>query len=400
MGRIPCHRKIGLAIGDYANNYGTVLQAFATLKKVRDMGFDAEAINFNALKKSIRNRKLRYFAGKIFDSSIVREKGRILTRKLYKLVNREFKRNEAIKSKLFSDFRRKNITRSREFTSWDDLTRSCREYSAVIVGSDQVWLPSQIAADFFTLNFVPDDIKKISYASSFGVPYVEHFQEDKARKFLSRINYLSVREKSGQEIVKNLTGRDAELVCDPTMLLTRDEWDEISQSSKFIHNQDKYILCYFLGTNKWHREFARKLADITAMKIIALPCCDQYVRYDTNGYADETPYDITPQDFIRLIRNAEYICTDSFHGTIFSLIYGKKSLLFRRFSGKWTLSTNTRLESIAERMHIQERFVNPDDNIDHVLDRINNSFDYDVINHRVGEFRKSSLKFLINALEA
>lgn len=239
-----CPKKIGLAIGDYTNNYGTVLQAFATLKKVRDLGFDAEAINFDALKKSIRNRKLRYFAGKIFDSSIVREKGRILTRRLYKLVNREFKRNEAIRSKLFSDFRREYITRSREFTDWEDLTRSCREYSAVIVGSDQLWLPSQIAADFFTLNFVPDEIKKISYASSFGVPYVEKSQTEKARKFLSRINYLSVREKSGQEIVKNLTGRNAELVCDPTMLLTQNEWDKALSISKNTQMGGGYFLLF------------------------------------------------------------------------------------------------------------------------------------------------------------
>ena len=227
-----CRRKIGLALGDYANNYGTVLQAFATLKKVRDLGYDAEAINFNALKKTIRNRKLLYFAGKIFDSSIVKEKGRILIRKLHKMTDSEFRHNESIRSKLFSDFRKENITRSREFSDWEDLTRSCHEYSAVLVGSDQVWLPSQIAADFFTLNFVPDEIRKISYASSFGVSYVEKSQEEKARKFLSRINYLSVREKSGQDIIMHLTGRNAELVCDPTMLLTKNEWNECCQSVK------------------------------------------------------------------------------------------------------------------------------------------------------------------------
>ena len=227
-----CRRKIGLALGGYANNYGTVLQAFATLKKVRDLGFDAEAINFNALKKSIRNRKLRYFAGKIFDPSVVKEKGSIVMRKFQKMIHRDFRQNESVRSKLFSEFRKENITRSREFLDWEDLTRSCHEYSAVIVGSDQVWLPSQIAADFFTLNFVPDEVRKISYASSFGVSYVEKSQEEKARKFLSRINYLSVREKSGQDIIRQLTGRNAELVCDPTMLLTRNEWDEFCQSIK------------------------------------------------------------------------------------------------------------------------------------------------------------------------
>ena len=112
------------------------------------------------------------------------------------------------------------------------------------------------------------------------------------------------------------------------------------------------------------------------------------------------PYDISPAEFISLIKNAEYICTDSFHGTIFSLIYGKKSFLFRRFSGKWTLSTNTRLESIAERMQIQYRLVDVNDRVNDVLERINANFDAEILNQRVNDFRKSSLEFLINALEA
>lgn len=112
------------------------------------------------------------------------------------------------------------------------------------------------------------------------------------------------------------------------------------------------------------------------------------------------PYDISPFDFINLIRNAEYICTDSFHGTIFSLIYGKKSFMFRRFQGKWTLSTNTRLESIAERMKIQDRLVSIDDDVNETLERIKRNFDSDSLSMRVNEFRESSLEFLTNALEA
>ena len=223
-------RKIALALGDYANNYGTVLQAFATYHKISSMGYDAEMIDFTHLKKSIRNRKLKYFAGKLFDASVLHEKGLIALKKFHKLIHSGFRNGNSRRDKLFDEFRREKIKRSRKFNSWEDLSNSCREYSAVLVGSDQVWLPSQIAADYFTLNFVPDDIKKISYASSFGVSYVEKAQEDKARRFLSRINYLSVREQSGQEIIKKLTGRDAELVCDPTMLMTSDEWNTLAKT--------------------------------------------------------------------------------------------------------------------------------------------------------------------------
>lgn len=391
-------KKIALALGDYANNYGTVLQAFATYHKIKDLGFEAEMIDFSQLKKSIRNRKLRYFAEKIYDTSVIREKSQIVMRKLRKIFHPDFKRNSSQRDRLFDNFRHKNIKRSRPFTSWEDLSDSCREYSAVLVGSDQVWLPSQIAGDFFTLNFVPDDVKKISYASSFGVSYVEKSQEEKARKFLSRINYLSVREKSGQEIIKRLTGRNAELVCDPTLLLNSDEWDSVLlNNNNFVPKYDKYIFCYFLGVNEWHRKFAREFADKKGLRIIALPHLDQYINFDDNGWADDMPYDISPENFISLIKNAEYIFTDSFHGTMFSLNYGKKFFIFRRFSGKWTLSTNTRIESIADHLGIADRLFSENDTVDEMM---KSDFDSQAVNQRLEDFRESSLKFLCNALEA
>ena len=243
--------KIALALGDYANNYGTVLQAFATYRKISDLGYDAEAIDFTRLKKSIRNRKLRYFAGKILDASIVREKAvTAITSKFRRLTNSSYRHGLSRRGKLFADFRREMIRRSRPFTDWEDLSRSCREYSAVLVGSDQVWLPSQIAGDFFTLNFVPDDVKRVSYASSFGVSFTEPSQEDKARKFLARINHLSVREKSGQEIIKRLTGREAELVCDPTLLLTAGEWDEALSVSNSAYKGGGGKICSLLFSRR------------------------------------------------------------------------------------------------------------------------------------------------------
>lgn len=390
--------KIALAIGDYANNYGTVLQAFATYRKIRDLGYDAEAIDFTHLKKSIRNRKLRYFAGKIFDASIVREKGSIALSKIYKIFNSKYRNGIKRRGKLFDDFRREMIKRSRPFQSWDDLSESCREYSAVLVGSDQLWLPSQIAGDFFTLNFVPDEVKRISYASSFGVSYVEKSQEEKTRKFLSRINHLSVREKSGQEIIRKLTDRNAELVCDPTLLLTADEWNTaLVNRNSTDRGGGHYVFCYLLGVNEWHRRFAHELSVKTGLPVIALPNLDQYIPYDNSGWAEEMPYDVSPSDFLRLVKNAEYVCTDSFHGTIFSLIYGRKFFTFRRFSGNETLSTNTRIESLAERLGVQSRLVGENDSVDSMTAR---DFDSQEVRKRLHDFRESSLKFLRDSLEA
>ena len=155
-------------------------------------------------------------------------------------------------------------------------------------------------------------------------------------------------------------------------------------------------MCYFLGLNKWHRDFARKFADTTGLKLIALPHLDHYTPYD-EGYSDELLYDVSPEDFIKLIKNARYVLTDSFHGTMFSLIYSKEFFTFRRFRSNTSSSTNTRIESIAARLGIQDRLVNETDAPDSLLSR---KLDVQALQQRLADFRDSSLAFLTHALEA
>lgn len=141
--------------------------------------------------------------------------------------------------------------------------------------------------------------------------------------FLKKIKHIGVREESGQKLVKEIANRDVPVVCDPTLLFTGDEWMAIQQKEPII--KGKYILCYFLGNNPPHREFAKRLKEVTGCKIIALTHLDEFVKSD-EGYADETPYDIDPADFLNLIRNAEYVCTDSFHCSVFSILYKRQFL--------------------------------------------------------------------------
>lgn len=114
------------------------------------------------------------------------------------------------------------------------------------------------------------------------------------------------------------------VVCDPTILLTKEEWEQEAVPEKII--PDKYILCYFLGSNIEHRKFAERLKEKTGYKIVSLNYADEYVKY-SDTFADITPYDIGPREWINLIKNAEYVCTDSFHGTVFSLLFNKNFLI-------------------------------------------------------------------------
>lgn len=387
------NRKIGMAINYDYPDYGGMLQAYASFRKIRDLGYEPEAININAVSDDIKKRKINYFAKNILDISIVKEKSQIIFKKIRQKANKTLGQNLNLRYEAFENFHTKMFKVSREYASWDNLSDGCKEYSSVVVGSDQLWLPSNIAGDYYTLSFVPDSVNKVAYATSFGVSKIARGQEQKAKVFLGRINYLSAREESGQKIIKECTGRDVQLVCDPALLLTSDEWDTIATPERII--EEKYIFCYFMGNNPWQREYVKKLRDKTGFKVVALLHLDQYIESDED-YVDYAPYDISPSDFINLVKNAEYVCTDSFHGTVFSLIYEKKFFTFMRFSEKETLSTNSRINTLLKSIGVEDRLVSKENDIEEMMHR---KMNYEMISERICRFRNESLQYLKKALE-
>lgn len=387
------NKKIGMSINYDYPDYGGMLQAYASFRKIRDLGYEPEAININAISSDIKKRKIKYFAKNILDSSIVKEKSQIVFKKVRTRFNKQLSSNLNKRYNAFDSFYRSHFKISRGYKSWDDLSIGCKEYDSVVVGSDQLWLPSNIAGDYYTLSFVPDEINKIAYATSFGVSKIAEGQEERVSKFLGRINYLSAREETGQNIIKKYTGRDAQLVCDPALLLTATEWDKDVAKDRII--KEKYIFCYFMGNNPWQREFATKLKNKTGYKIVALLHLDQYIKSDEE-YVDVVPYNISPVDFVNLVKNAEMVCTDSFHGTVFSLIYEKRFFTFMRFSDKATLSTNSRISTLLKRVGVEDRLVTKFSNIDEML---TNEINTDAIQERLSVFREQSLEYLKQALE-
>lgn len=170
------------------------------------------------------------------------------------------------------------------------------------------------------------EVNTIAYSTSFGQSALPNDSAKKATVFLKKIRHIGVREESGQKLVKELAGRSVPVVCDPTLLFTGDEWMSIQKEEAKIN--EPYILCYFLGNNPPHREFAKRLKEKTGCKIVALTHLDEYVKSD-EGYADYTPYDVDPADFLNLIRNAQFVCTDSFHCSLFIVLHAiQKRVLY------------------------------------------------------------------------
>lgn len=382
--------KVALAINYDYPDYGGMLQAFATQRVFEKQGVESEAICFDELKGDINKRKWKYFLSNVLDLSIVKEKGRVIEKKLRQKANKELSRKLAKRDRAFERWCKEMFRASKAWENWQAMSEGAKGYDAVVVGSDQLWLPSNVMADYYTLNWVPEEVNKVCYATSFGIGRIPEKYEGVYRKFLSRIDHLSAREISGQEIIKHIANRDVQQVCDPALLLDREGWDEVA-SERLV--KEKYIFCYFMGDNPDQREFVKRLARKTGCKVVALLHLDQYIPADEE-YVDYAPYDVTPADFVSLVKHADYVCTDSFHGTVFSINYSRTFFTFKRFNKKASLSTNTRITSLLSTLGLESRLFEGSASVDGDIE----IHGWDEIQERVSKFRAESLRYLMEAI--
>lgn len=388
-------KKVGLVTCYFHPNYGSMLQAFATQKILDDWQIPCENIRIDGLKKEIDSAKTKFYLKQITNPQILSGTiWRIGKKKLQKMLHRKtFGRDMAVRAKKFKEFETSHFHLSPRYESKSELTKACESYSTVLVGSDQLWLPSNIVADYYTLNWVPDSVNKVSYATSFGTSFLPENLQPSAKAFLQRFQHLSVREQSGVKMIRDYAGLDATLVCDPTLLFTAEDWMCIQKPEPIVSGD--YILCYFLGNNTQDRAFAKRLREKTGCRIVALLHLDEYIPADCS-YADETPFDIGPGELLNLIRNAKYIVTDSFHGSVFSILNRKTFFTSRRIKKEGLLCTNNRLDSLFDTLGVTGRLIQGTEDIDECLSR---PLDYDAIHEKLAALRAESKTFLREALE-
>lgn len=373
--------KIGLVCVTN-HNYGSILQTFALQTIVNNLGVETEIVRYNESKFSkirrLRNKEYMRTRFKVIEKKITLT---FLYRKYSHLLQ---ERNIA-----FSKFISTNLKFSDVLFSLSELNRKAYNYDTVLLGSDQVWHPMNLYMNFFTLNFVPDKIIKAAYAPSFGVSKIPKSYKESYRKYINRIQYLSCREAAGVDIIYDLTGKKPPMVCDPTMLLSKEDWLQVLPGkTKYPF---KYIFCYFIGDNPEQRELVLKLKETTGYKIITLLHIDEYISSDSN-YGDYTPFDVDPLDFLELIKNAEYIMTDSFHASVFSILFHKAFFTFNRFENIKEKSTNSRIDSLLGVLDLTERRVSSKDTIEILLNK--KEIDFEAVDLKLFHFREASLNYL------
>lgn len=210
--------------------------------------------------------------------------------------------------------------------------------------------------------------------------------------YLRKIDFLSVREDAGARICREVAGVEAKVVVDPTLLFDRDGWAGMVPVERM--HEGPYIFCYFLGTNPLCREEARALSASTGLPIVTLRHLDEIVPSD-ESFGDEAPYDVDPFEFVNLIRGAEYVLTDSFHGTVFSTIHHKPYATFYRFQQGDRQSRNSRIDSLFSHLGLEGRLVTEPGGATRALADLP---DFDAVDQRLAAWRADSWAFLGEAL--
>lgn len=382
---------IGVCIKYFHENYGGMLQAYATTTMLEKRNLDYELIRYE--KHYSLLGKLKQLP-RLFNGILLNDKKEAFLKKIGKRKHPDFKEKDDIRMAAFDKFRNEKFTRlSPIFVGYDNLCKGAYRYSAVVTGSDQLWSPAGLPTNFYNLMFVPDSIRKISIASSFGVKKIPWYQISRTKKFLNRMDFISMRENRGGEIVKELTDRDVPTILDPVFLFNEDEWAELIPKKTELF--EPYIFAYFLGANKWHRDAVKSVAKRLGCRIVALRHLDQYVDADER-FGDYAPYDVDPARFLNLLRGAKFVCTDSFHGSVFSIIHHKQFVTFNRYDEHSKHSKNSRIDTLCCNLGLQNRRFISSENL---YTQLTTDIDYKKVDERLSVLKMKTDEYLNTAFE-
>lgn len=378
--------KIGILTIHSVNNYGAELQCCALYRKLQKMGYDAEVVNF--------------LFGIHHDHDFTGEKLTVpislktkLKVKLLPIVQDLFclfyQKNKALRNKRFDEFHAKynNLTKT-VYPSVRSLNEADFNYDVLCIGSDQVWnYEKGYSLEPFFACFDKKGTKKISYGSSIGLSKLSPVAEQVFKKELSGFTSLSVREQQASDLLKKLLNKDVDVVLDPTLILNSKEWLEVAKID--MCPKEKYVLVYIVTIKPcdYVLEVARKVAKEHGLKIVRI-CRDAYPEHSGNDV--EEILTAGPSDFVGLFANAEFVVTNSFHGTVFSINFSKSfySVI------KSQHSTNSRLTSILQKLALEDRILPVGSPLPEIKD-----IDFTIPAQRLEAEREHSFSYIKKALD-
>lgn len=374
---IKTREKVGIITLDGYFNYGNRLQNYALQEVVKDLGFEVDTLIVP--RKSLHpNYQKEKIITKLITKLTKRSPKETIKRFLIKITEQNHKTMILKRQEKFRSFSREFLSEKYCGSSEEELREIGKEYDFLIVGSDQVWNPYNItyAESSFFLTFVEPE-KRISYAASFGITELPDYFKVMIKPWLAEMKAISVRESVGAQIVKELSGREAIITLDPTLLLSKQRWFSLAKESK---KPKRYILTYFLGDlPKEATQLIMRMTRNSELKVVHLA-----------NLRDKQAYKTGPQEFIDYINSAEAILTDSFHGTAFSILFEVPFVVYER---KGNISMYSRIKTLLNMLKLGNREAH---NINSSEEVFNMSFDTAVT--LLNKEREKAFVYLKNAL--
>ena len=355
-------KKIGIITFHRADNYGAVLQVAALQRAIIQMKYRCEILDYDA-KIISQNYDV------IIKTSVIQTIKSILS-------YRERKR----KKQVFEEFRKNYMIISSPVVK-ENLGMIAEQYYKLITGSDQVWNYKLTASDgAYFLNFVPDRRKKLSYAASFGIGEIPTQKIDWYKANLIEFGHISVREKTGVDLVKKITGSTAVNDVDPVFLLGVNDWKYMMGARS---ESKKYVFCYMC--DKMSAAYAQRLASEKGLELINLIYGKSYRNPELNF--GNCCIDLSPGEFLSYMYYADYVVTGSFHATAFSIIFNKQ------FVVSVPNNVGSRITDLLDMTELKGRVLSTGTDID-------GEINWERVNNIVAKARETSLKNLRESIEA
>lgn len=373
-------KKIAIINRSNFKNYGSVLQCYALCEAVRSLGMESELVWVRGNLSQNYDFRLNKIVSSLFKLATHPYLLKSTAKNVGDLNSRVIDKKTI---ELFNDFTQNYIHQN--FYTISGLKKASRNvYDKIICGSDQIWCSTTLYVDpLMYLRFAPKS-KRIAYAPSIGRDYIPKYNSSKMKRYISQIPCLSVREKKGKELIKELTGRDAALVCDPTLLLSKKHYRTMQNK---VEGVDNTLVCYFLDTpsektQKKIAAFAKNNGD----KIVCLGCRLTYLE----KVCDVAYPECGPKEFLYVIDHAQRIFTDSYHGMLFSIIFEKSFLSIEREYSEFNQSS--RQKTILEMFGLNDLYITENDDI------LEKKIDYTSFSKEKTDFIHNSLKFLKDSI--
>ena len=346
-------------------NAGASLQAYALMKYLQNRGHDVKIINYKPPYLS-HHYDLFYVPNPKYNHGIL---------KIIYIVLKLPQRLISLKSKKkkdFDDFTHRYLSLTSEYTSCDEMINQFNDTDIFITGSDQIWNPifKNGYDPSFYLQFAPSSSIKASYAASFAIEVKQHPFTNEIKNWLSYLDKISVREKSGLEILSNYNISGA-LVLDPVFLLDSNQWNKIALKK----NKKRTIFVNDFDENNLIKDIALKLADRYNAIIVSL----QHL-----GYEDEILDNQGPIGFLTAIRDSVCVISNSFHATAFSLIYHTEFYVVNRCE-----NINTRMKDLLSLVGLSNRLIS---SVDHLSD--NGYINWNEVDQRINKKRNESIEYI------